>query len=161
MTWAHREALLSSPVPRASPQKSEIIFNVSLPLLDNCFYSFSLLFSSLTCRGVHVKTRVPGSRHQSWPQNLHFSKNPPVADVQEPLAKHGEADTARHGRKLRCQRGPQNALPGSQGLCANLPGQRVKLVNTKTKFQRLTNHFPEETRCCKKRSFLSKDVFQV
>lgn len=134
---------------------------MSLPLLNNCFSSFSLLFRSLTCHGVHVKMRVPESHHQSWPKNLHFSKKPPVVGVQEPPAMHRETDTTRHGRKLRCPQGPQNALQGSQGLCAKLPGERVKLVNTNTKFQRLTNHFPKETHCCKKQSFLSKDVFQV
>lgn len=161
----------SAPLPNFQPCTSEKEFNVFslLTQLSLLFY-FTYLFFNLspaiewehdlllqfTASSLHLpsrsvcllKRRFLGLTTRDSPRICHFSKNPRWFQGRGPWP-------------LRNSRGLENHLQESKALCSKLPSERIKLVNTKTNFQCLTNHFPAETRCCRKQFFLSKDVVQV
>lgn len=64
-----------------------------LTLLNNCFCSFSLLLSSLTYHGVHIKNGGSWVLPPELAPEPAFQQEPPGVGVQEPPAMHGE--TAR------------------------------------------------------------------
>lgn len=93
-------------------------------------FVLSLCFSALSPTMVCILTmRVPGSRHQSWPQDLHFSKNPQGLACRSPWPcsekQLGQRSFAPGGTKER---------PGSWlGL---VPGQRPRKSSKRYKVEK-------------------------